>query len=247
MAACFRTLGEKLCSSSPPHEVRQQLVSEVWKVVARWHDLESYLFVADVYIEYCLVHLGATELDTLLRDVHAHLANKPRLGEAAQGYLEALVFRVLERNAQLADVMGMAHFISILDAFHGDRRVAVAERLLRAVCQSHSPHTIQDPVVLHFVFEQACTAHDALDSMSADSERRATAALISKFVLKADFGRDFEGHLNFLVECRRAFSRMEAVQATLVHTTNHLAMRTLKRAKGKPNRRIVAFVKVRIH
>lgn len=91
---------------------------------------------------------------------------------------------------------------------------------------------------------QACTAHDALDSMSAESERRATAALISKFVLKADFGRDFESHLNFLVECRRAFSRMEAVQATLVHTTNQLAMRTLKRAKGKPNRRIVAFVKV---
>lgn len=93
---------------------------------------------------------------------------------------------------------------------------------------------------------QACTAHDALDSMSAESERRATAALISKFVLKADFGRDFESHLNFLVECRRAFSRMEAVQATLVHTTNQLAMRTLKRAKGKPNSRIVAFVKVRI-
>lgn len=77
--------------------MRQQLVSEVWKVVAKWHDLEAYLFVADVYIEYCLVHLGAEELDTMLRDVHGHLAKKPRLADTAQGYLESLVFRVLER------------------------------------------------------------------------------------------------------------------------------------------------------
>ena len=48
----------------------------------------------------------------------------------------------------------MPHFISILDAFHGERRVAVAERLLRAVCKSDTRATIQDPVVLHFIFEQ---------------------------------------------------------------------------------------------
>lgn len=58
------------------------------------------------------------------------------------------------RYGQLADVMGMPHFISILDAFHGERRVAVAERLLRAVCKSDTRATIQDPVVLHFIFEQ---------------------------------------------------------------------------------------------
>jgi hypothetical protein len=78
-------------------QVRQQLAGEVWKVVAKWHDLEAYLFVADVYIEYCLVHLGADELDIMLRDVHAHLAKKPRLADTTQGYLESLVFRVLER------------------------------------------------------------------------------------------------------------------------------------------------------
>lgn len=49
-------------------------------------------------------------------------------------------------------------------------------------------------------------------SMSADSDRKSISVLITKFVQKVDFGRDFEQHLNFLVDARRAFSRMEVVQ-----------------------------------
>ena len=50
---------------------------------------------------------------------------------------------------------------------------------------------------------------------------------------QVDYGSDLEQHLSFLVDCRRAFSNMPAVQEQLVHTANWLAMETLRIVRGR--------------
>jgi hypothetical protein len=71
-------------------------------------------------------------------------------------------------------------------------------------------------VALHFAFEGAKVLHDALDGMSADSDRREAALLATKLVRAAQFGRDYEQHLNFLVSCRSGFAALSAVQEVVV-------------------------------
>eukprot|EP00976_Prorocentrum_cordatum_P084216 1185566-Prorocentrum_minimum.AAC.2 len=66
----------------------------------------------------------------------------------------------------------------------------------------------------------ARAVHDSLDWMCPESERKAAARLIGRFVHKVDFGKDVEAHLNFLVDCRRAFFRAESVQWTVAERSS---------------------------
>ena len=63
------------------------------------------------------------------------------------------------------------------------------------------------------------------------------------FVRKVAFGRDFEAHLNFYVECRAAFASLDAVQETLVLGACELLMRVRRAAKGRQTKKTAAFVR----
>lgn len=85
--------------------------------------------------------------------------------------------------------------------------------------------------------------HDSLDPFSPEGDRRDLQRLVAKFVRQVDFGKDLEQHLNFLVDCRKAFCNMTGVQEQLVHVCNRLAMEALRLVKGKHSPRTAAFVK----
>lgn len=53
-------------------------------------------------------------------------------------------------------------------------------------------------------------------------------------------------HLDFYVECRRAFANLDGVKSTLVLGACNLAMRTLKLTQGKHTKKTAAFVRVRM-
>jgi hypothetical protein len=52
-----------------------------------------------------------------------------------------------------------------------------------------------------------------------DDEKRQIGNLISGFVKKVDYGRDFEQQLSFYVEARSAFPNLDSVHAQLVQVS----------------------------
>ncbi len=72
----------------------------------------------------------------------------------------------------------------------------------------------------------------------------AAAAVVGR--VQVDFGREVIKHLDFYVECRRAFANLDGVKSTLVLGACNLAMRTLKLTQGKHTKKTAAFVRVRI-
>ena len=48
-------------------------------MVAKWTLLESYLRVADIFVEYTLMHLRRPELDTILSDVLKHVTREDKV------------------------------------------------------------------------------------------------------------------------------------------------------------------------
>jgi len=69
------------------------------------------------------------------------------------------------------------------------------------------------------------SVHDSVNSLTFQDEIRQISKLVTSFVHKVDFGTDFEKHLNFLVECRRAFSNFDSVKSQLVFVACSVAMK----------------------
>ena len=58
-------------------------------------------------------------------------------------------------------------------------------------------------------------------SLTLVDEKRATGQLVTGFVRKIDYGRDFEQQLNFFVEARASFCNLDAVLVCLVQVCCH--------------------------
>lgn len=80
-------------------------------------------------------------------------------------------------------------------------------------------------------------------ALTSEDELRQISNLISHFVRKVDFGRDFEQQLSFYVEARSAFSNLDPVYSTLIQCVNRLATSTRRIVKGQHTNKTAAFVK----
>ena len=56
----------------------------------------------------------------------------------------------------------------------------------------------------------------AFSSLTTADERRGTGQLVTGFVRKIDYGRDFEQQLNFYVDARASFCNLDSVLVSLV-------------------------------
>lgn len=80
-------------------------------------------------------------------------------------------------------------------------------------------------------------------ALTSDDERRHIGNIISFFILRVNYGRDFEQQLSFYVDARGSFPNLDNVLQTLVSCVNKLAMDTRSIVKGNHTRKTAAFVK----
>lgn len=80
-------------------------------------------------------------------------------------------------------------------------------------------------------------------ALTVEDEKRQIGFLISSFIRKVDFGRDFEQQLSFYVESRASFTNLDAVNTLLVQSVNRLAVETRKVVKGHHTRKTASFVR----
>ena len=161
------------------------------------------------------------------------------------------------------------NFLPLLDCIEKETKVAASKNILSSVASSTA--TASDPVMLHALFDVARNLHDSVDSLSFSDERRQISQLIVDFIRKVfdwltesrmscaytiwqwgicagsqiDFGRDLEKQLSTYVECRQAFTNLDAVTRELVLRVALLTVRAHGFMKGKHNKKTAAFVKVR--
>ena len=256
-ADCYRLLGEKLVECPPRSDVRLAILREVWAAVRKCADLHAYLRCADAWSEYVIANFGSAELDALLRDAVKHLevgtaagggggeGGTARLPEKILALVESIAFRVLTHRETLADALALESFVPLTDFLCGSTRRYFFRRALELVTD-RAAGPIRDPLALHFAFEGAKVLHDALDGMSADSDRREATRLTTRFIRAASFGRDYEAHLNFLSSCRGAFHALSDVQEVVVLRAARLAVEALRAVKGKHSNKTLAFVKATV-
>lgn len=236
----YRLLGFKFCECSPPGKLRLTILNEVLEVVTQYSDANEYLMVMDVYIDYILQNNMEDQLNMILDDISEHVRGIV-VNDAELASLESIILKMISHFTDLTYVLSLDHFVYIVDVLYGSTRVSVCKHILTHI--SKSSQRIGDPVTRQFVFEVSKVLHDSIDSLSGEDDCKQIADTVKHFVQLVDFGGDLEQHLSFLIDCRATFSKMDLLKETLVHSSNYLAARTSKMAKGSQQMQVTDFVK----
>lgn len=238
----FASLGLNLVLCAPPQETeRLAVLNEVWKAVTDVKDPEAYMTVAEVFVEFTAQHFRSKEVNTMLADILAHVRTEDQAYERLQPQLQATVEKVLAHIESPQEVFAMDSFMPLLDLFRGAEQVDVSKSILRHF--SRFSGRTSDPVIINTMFSVCSIVHDSVNTLTFADEVRQITQLITAFVGKVTFGRDFEKQMNFYVDCRRAFSNLDKVKRALVLGVCNLAMSTHRIIGGKHTKKTSAFVR----
>lgn len=237
----YRKLGISLMLSPPAERHHLSILNDVWSVVTAIKDPAAYMEVAEVFIEFPVKHCQPSDVNRMLADVLAHVNDEARSYEKLAAQLASMMGKVLAHMHDFCVLFSMPNFMPVVDLFDGQVGVDVCKLILSTFARYQD--ATFDPVVVNGMFYVGKVVHDSVNALTFEDESRQIAKLLVAFVRKINFGRKFEAHLNFLVECRQAFVNLDAVVEALVLAANDLAMQALRMAGGKHSRKTGSFAR----
>ncbi|KAJ7963774.1 UPF0505 protein C16orf62-like [Quillaja saponaria] len=223
----YRLLGFRLYESRFQVDVVNVVVDKAIQVISQYDSLDEYLKVVDAYMELVLQHLMDKHLNTILEGISERAWNKG-INEDELASLQSILLKLLSFFKCLEDVFALDHFRKILDVMYGNSRIDVNMNILDLATRNGP---ICNPTTIQLVFEISQALYDTLDFMNVTDGASQAASLITRFVIMVDYGAEMECHLAFLVDCRGAFSSINNLKETLVHSSNCLAFKALKDTK----------------
>ncbi|WKA12503.1 hypothetical protein VitviT2T_029878 [Vitis vinifera] len=231
----YRLLGFRLGERGSQMDMINAIIDKVIQVVAQFNCLDEYLKVVDSYVDIVLQNQMDNYLDAILEGVSKRACNK-EIDESELGSLQSIFSKLLAHFNNLEDIFALNHFVEILDVMYGSSRNIINMQILNIATRNGYIH---DPATIQLLLEISQSLHDGIDLFNMkDNDNQQPARLISRFVQMVDYGIEMEHHLTFLVECRGAFSNIEELKETLVHSCNCLAIKAMKEAKKH-----ISFVK----
>ncbi|XP_020524770.1 UPF0505 protein isoform X2 [Amborella trichopoda] len=210
----YRLLGYKLCESSPPLDTRDAILNKVFHVIDQFSCQMEYLMVLDVYLDFILQHNMDEQLNLFLDNIWRYTRGQ-EITEHELHILESILLRLIAHFADLTDVLALDHFFDIFDVLYGTTRRIVSGHIL---AKANWRKRINDSSVIEFLFEVSQALHDSGDVLASRHEHRQAERHV-------DFGADLEHHLNFLIECRSTFHRMDELKEYIIHSSNYLAIK----------------------
>ncbi|RWS09028.1 UPF0505 protein C16orf62-like protein [Dinothrombium tinctorium] len=225
------------------------LLNEVWKMIARLKASE-YIVCADIWMDFVVAHFGIKEINTLLRDIVKHM-QPDRAFEDHYNNIISIISKVVKFSTNdFYSFFSMESFIPFLDMLQKESvKVDACKIIVEFFVKNFNAgneddfKTTSDPVILNSMTYLCKTMHDSVNALTLEDEKRQISSLIIDFLRMVSFDRDFEAHLNFMVDSRANFSNLENVISYLVHSVNQLAMSTRSIVKGHHTKKTTAFVR----
>ncbi|XP_064636614.1 VPS35 endosomal protein-sorting factor-like [Lineus longissimus] len=237
-----RTLGLCLVMADPPEDQRLAVLNEVWKVIMKLKNPSDYITCAEVWIEYVVKHFSKREVNTVLADIIKHMS-PDRAFEDHYPQLQSVVSKVLAHIHDFSALFALDKFLPFIDMFQKESvKVEVCKSIMEAFIKFQLDPT-NDPVIMNALMFICKTMHDSVNALTLNDERNSIAKLISGFVTRISFGRDFEQQLSFFVEARASFTNLDAVLIQLIQNVNKLSIETRAVVNGNHTRKTAAFVR----
>ncbi|XP_031105596.1 VPS35 endosomal protein sorting factor-like isoform X2 [Ipomoea triloba] len=229
----YKLLGLRLCENTSQVSEVDIVIKKVIQVVSRYDSLDEYIKVVDAFAEIILQKQMDSYLNVILDGIFDR-ASSEEIRDIELTSLQSILMKLLNHFGNIDNILNMNHFIDILDVMYGSSRNTVNMKILSIATGENA--SIRDPTTIQFLFEVSRALHDEINLLSKrDDENREAACLISRFVNMVDYGPDVEHHLEFLLESRGAFGCMNEVKETLVHSCNHLAIKSMRNDNRHPS------------
>ncbi|XP_028800318.1 VPS35 endosomal protein sorting factor-like [Neltuma alba] len=222
----YRLLGFRLNERRCPCDIAKAVLDKVIQVVEQYDSLHQYLKVVDAYADLILQNGMDNLLETILEGISRRAYKGVMEDEMLS--LQSLLVKLLSHFKCLEDVFLLNHFPKILDITHGNTRNVVFMHMLDMATRNCR---IRHPTTIQLLYEISQTLHDDMEFMNVKDDDSHVSRLISRFVHMVDYGADLERQLAFLVDSRGAFSRLDELKETLVHSSNCLAIQALRSKK----------------
>ncbi|XP_021906119.1 UPF0505 protein C16orf62 homolog [Carica papaya] len=221
----YRLLGLRLSEMRSQVGNVNDIVDEVLQVVSQYDKCDEYLKIVDTFLDIVLQYEMDNHLSTILDGISKRIKNE-EIADNELARLQSILVKLLSHFKDLADVIALNHFLEILDVMHGNWQSNANMHILNTVTRNGY---IRDPTIIQLLFEVSQALHDEIDFANVKDDKQRSARLISCFVQMVDYGAEWERHLTFLVECREAFGNINELKETLVHSSNCLATKAMKR------------------
>ncbi|PNF32008.1 hypothetical protein B7P43_G06573 [Cryptotermes secundus] len=201
-------------------------------------------YIKENFYDFVASYNQSREVNTFLGDIIRHMTPE-RAYEHHYPQLQAVVNKVLTHTRDFESLFTMDKFLPLLDLFQKESiKVEVCKSIMDAFTHNNvQQEPTNDPVIINALMFICRVMHDSVNALTVDDEKRQIGNLISGFVKKVDYGRDFEQQLSFYVEARSAFPNLDSVHAQLVQSVNRLSVETRRIVKGHHTRKTAAFVR----
>ncbi|XP_041977669.1 VPS35 endosomal protein-sorting factor-like isoform X2 [Aricia agestis] len=235
LSGVLHLVGGHVCTCESYRASSSEALSQAWwRLAAAVRAPNDFLHQLEPWLQFVCMQLSSQHINMILRGTIRYMIKS---GSAADEYcaqLQATLKRVLTHVPDVEELFLMDAFMPLVELVQkSTARTAMAKTVLTIFFERFTGIYIEDPIVISGLMRLCCILHDSINAVSVEAESKMCADLIVKFVQAVTYHDDLEQQLNFYVECRASFIKLDAVLLALVHAVNTLGARASARGVAR--------------
>ncbi|XP_012161991.1 UPF0505 protein CG8202 isoform X2 [Ceratitis capitata] len=238
----FRALGKNLGICPPLPEQRLAVLNAAFNTIDTFTDPTEYINCVEAWAHFITENFPITVINDLLGTISLRMSAN-RVYEKHYSQLQTILDKILQFFKNIELLLVQENFLPFLDLFQKDSIKLIVCKNILTMFQLKCENNISDEIVINALMFIGKILNDSVSALTVEDERRQIASLISSFIRKVSFPRDFERELSFYVLARGAFTNLDAVYITLINAVNKLVIETRRIVNGQHTNKTRAFVK----
>ncbi|XP_073943987.1 VPS35 endosomal protein-sorting factor-like isoform X2 [Choristoneura fumiferana] len=236
-------LGEHLCNTESYQQVASEsLIQTWWKIANSMKSTVNFLQVLAPWMQFACIHLSTQHVNIILRGTIRYMIKCGKPADEFSGNFQFVLRRMLNSIPDVEELFLMDAFMPLVELVQtSNARTMMAKTVLSIFFTKYKLVKIEDHIVIGSLMRLCCILHDSINAVTVEDEVKLCADLITKYIHAVDYHDDLEQQLNFYVESRAAFIKLDAVLVALVHSVNALAARGARASRGWLQRACAAY------
>lgn len=242
LSEILTALGEHLCAADSYHQVASEsLIQTWWKIASNMKSTTNFLQVLGPWLQFACMHLSTQHVNIILRGTIRYMIKCGKPADEFSGSFQFAVRRMLNSIPDVEELFLMDAFMPLVELVQtSSARTMMAKTVLSIFFSKYKLVQIEDPIVIGSLMRLCCILHESINAVTVEDEVKLCAELITKYVHAVGHD-DPEQQLNFYVENRAAFIKLDAVLMALVHCVNALGARSTAGGRGWLQRACAAY------
>ncbi|XP_050345675.1 VPS35 endosomal protein-sorting factor-like isoform X1 [Nymphalis io] len=227
LSPILTSFGEHLCHADAYRQLSSETLSQTWwKIVNSMKSTANFLQVLEPWMQFACTQLSAQHINMLLRGTIRYMIKCGKPIDDYSSQIQLVVKRMLKSIPDVEELFLMDAFMPLVELVQtSNARTMMAKTVLLVFFERCNSVQIEDHIIIASLMRLCSILHEAINAVTVEDELKISSDLINKYIQTVSYQDDAREQLNFYVECRSAFIKLDSVLKTLVHAVHALASR----------------------